>query len=241
MKARTAHELQRRCNTLITLVEREYEEKEKMEKKKRAAAGGNLSSMGGGMNINNMGITTNSTGMITNSIGMSNNIIGNSNNGNMVNSTMSGGVGHLQGMGVVSNVVGCGIGTPANILHGGNIMSNSMGSIGTGGGVSIGLSNVVNANVTTNVNVNSVSAGGVLTNAGQQRPTQKRKASESFSSPSTPSASSILPATSFNSITATTTASAAASMPVPVTAQVNTSAVVVSVQTTDATSKRKKK
>lgn len=37
MKARTALELQRRCNTLITLVEREHEEKEKMERKKKAA------------------------------------------------------------------------------------------------------------------------------------------------------------------------------------------------------------
>lgn len=37
MKARTALELQRRCNTLITLVEREHEEKEKLERKKKAA------------------------------------------------------------------------------------------------------------------------------------------------------------------------------------------------------------
>lgn len=38
LKSRTAMELQRRCNTLITLIEREvqeWEEKEKVEKKKR--------------------------------------------------------------------------------------------------------------------------------------------------------------------------------------------------------------
>ena len=36
MKARTALELQRRCATLLTLVEREYDEKEKIEKKKKS-------------------------------------------------------------------------------------------------------------------------------------------------------------------------------------------------------------
>ena len=38
LKSRTAMELQRRCNTLITLIEREvqeWEEKEKVDKKKR--------------------------------------------------------------------------------------------------------------------------------------------------------------------------------------------------------------
>lgn len=35
LKARTALELQRRCATLITLVEREYDEKEKLDKKKK--------------------------------------------------------------------------------------------------------------------------------------------------------------------------------------------------------------
>lgn len=36
MKGRTAIELQRRCNTLIQLVEREYEEKEMMRKQQTA-------------------------------------------------------------------------------------------------------------------------------------------------------------------------------------------------------------
>lgn len=42
IKSRTAMELQRRCNTLITLIEREnqeLEEKERAEKKKRAPRG----------------------------------------------------------------------------------------------------------------------------------------------------------------------------------------------------------
>lgn len=54
MKARSSHELQRRCNTLITLVEREHEEKEKMDKKKRAAAQPS-GMVGMGMNMGNMG------------------------------------------------------------------------------------------------------------------------------------------------------------------------------------------
>jgi SWI/SNF-related matrix-associated actin-dependent regulator of chromatin subfamily A member 5 len=43
IKSRTAMELQRRCNTLITLIEREnqeLEEKERAEKKKRGPRGG---------------------------------------------------------------------------------------------------------------------------------------------------------------------------------------------------------
>ncbi len=43
LKSRTAMELQRRCNTLITLIEREvqeWEEKEKTDKKKRGGGGG---------------------------------------------------------------------------------------------------------------------------------------------------------------------------------------------------------
>lgn len=43
LKSRTAQELQRRCNTLITLIEREMmelEEKEKAERKKRGKAAG---------------------------------------------------------------------------------------------------------------------------------------------------------------------------------------------------------
>uniref|UniRef100_U5EY61 Putative chromatin remodeling complex swi/snf component swi2 n=1 Tax=Corethrella appendiculata TaxID=1370023 RepID=U5EY61_9DIPT len=43
LKSRTAMELQRRCNTLITLIEREnqeLEEKERLEKKKKSTAGG---------------------------------------------------------------------------------------------------------------------------------------------------------------------------------------------------------
>lgn len=43
IKSRTALELQRRCNTLITLIEREnqeLEEKERMERKKGGAGGG---------------------------------------------------------------------------------------------------------------------------------------------------------------------------------------------------------
>lgn len=55
MKARSSHELQRRCNTLITLVEREHEEKEKMEKKRRAAAQPMGMGAIGGMGMNNMG------------------------------------------------------------------------------------------------------------------------------------------------------------------------------------------
>ena len=47
IKSRTAMELQRRCNTLITLIEREnheIEEKEKAEKKsKKSGSGGNKS------------------------------------------------------------------------------------------------------------------------------------------------------------------------------------------------------
>lgn len=55
MKARSSHELQRRCNTLITLVEREHEEKEKLDKKKRAAAQPTtMVGMGMGMNAGNM-------------------------------------------------------------------------------------------------------------------------------------------------------------------------------------------
>lgn len=58
MKARSSHELQRRCNTLITLVEREHEEKEKLDKKKRAAAQpSGIGNMGMGMNMGNMGTT----------------------------------------------------------------------------------------------------------------------------------------------------------------------------------------
>lgn len=53
MKARSAHELQRRCNTLITLVEREHEEKEKLDKKKRAVAAAQPSGMVN-MGIGNM-------------------------------------------------------------------------------------------------------------------------------------------------------------------------------------------
>lgn len=63
MKARSAHELQRRCNTLITLVEREHEEKEKLDKKKRAVAAaqpggmvgisGNMMSGGQSMSMGN--------------------------------------------------------------------------------------------------------------------------------------------------------------------------------------------
>lgn len=44
IKSRTALELQRRCNTLITLIEREnleLEEKERQEKKKKAAKNAN--------------------------------------------------------------------------------------------------------------------------------------------------------------------------------------------------------
>lgn len=44
IKSRTALELQRRCNTLITLIEREnleLEEKERQEKKKKAAKNSN--------------------------------------------------------------------------------------------------------------------------------------------------------------------------------------------------------
>merc|ERR1711894_167752 len=47
IKSRTAMELQRRCNTLITLIEREnmeLEEKEKAEKKSRKGAGNTKSS-----------------------------------------------------------------------------------------------------------------------------------------------------------------------------------------------------
>lgn len=43
MKSRTALELQRRCNTLITLIEREnqeIEEKERLEKKKKQTTKG---------------------------------------------------------------------------------------------------------------------------------------------------------------------------------------------------------
>lgn len=58
LKSRTAVELQRRCNTLITLIEREnqeLEEKERAEKKKKtpggvsgpAGAGGNKGGAGG--------------------------------------------------------------------------------------------------------------------------------------------------------------------------------------------------
>ncbi|XP_063223834.1 chromatin-remodeling complex ATPase chain Iswi isoform X2 [Bacillus rossius redtenbacheri] len=51
IKSRTAMELQRRCNTLITLIEREnqeLEEKERAEKKKRAPRGFSASAGGGG-------------------------------------------------------------------------------------------------------------------------------------------------------------------------------------------------
>uniref|UniRef100_A0A2M3Z6B9 Putative chromatin remodeling complex swi/snf component swi2 n=1 Tax=Anopheles braziliensis TaxID=58242 RepID=A0A2M3Z6B9_9DIPT len=52
LKSRTALELQRRCNTLITLIEREnqeLEEKERMEKKKKTGgAGGGTAGTGGG-------------------------------------------------------------------------------------------------------------------------------------------------------------------------------------------------
>lgn len=71
MKARTALELQRRCNTLITLVEREHEEKEKMDKRRKAAAGVGVS-MGGGVppsvvNANTVGVDKlASTGILTN-------------------------------------------------------------------------------------------------------------------------------------------------------------------------------
>ena len=47
IKSRTAMELQRRCNTLITLIEREnheIEEKENAEKKSKKGAGSNKSS-----------------------------------------------------------------------------------------------------------------------------------------------------------------------------------------------------
>jgi SWI/SNF-related matrix-associated actin-dependent regulator of chromatin subfamily A member 5 len=50
LKSRTAVELQRRCNTLITLIEREnqeLEEKERAEKKKKAPGGG-VGTPGGG-------------------------------------------------------------------------------------------------------------------------------------------------------------------------------------------------
>ena len=56
IKSRTAMELQRRCNTLITLIEREnhdIEEKEKAEKKNKK--GGKSSSSGGGDNKKDAG------------------------------------------------------------------------------------------------------------------------------------------------------------------------------------------
>ena len=49
LKSRTAMELQRRCNTLITLIEREvqeWEEKEKVDKKKRGPKPGAASIKG---------------------------------------------------------------------------------------------------------------------------------------------------------------------------------------------------
>ncbi|XP_046395303.1 chromatin-remodeling complex ATPase chain Iswi [Ischnura elegans] len=58
LKSRTAMELQRRCNTLITLIEREnqeLEEKERQEKKKRGPKGGGTPSGSVGMGGGGMG------------------------------------------------------------------------------------------------------------------------------------------------------------------------------------------
>lgn len=60
LKSRTAIELQRRCNTLITLIEREnqeLEEKDRAEKKKKSSKG-NVSSHGTNA-ANGSGILTN--------------------------------------------------------------------------------------------------------------------------------------------------------------------------------------
>ncbi|XP_071453499.1 chromatin-remodeling complex ATPase chain Iswi-like [Hetaerina americana] len=65
LKSRTAMELQRRCNTLITLIEREnqeLEEKERQEKKKRGPKGGGTPSGGVGMGGGGGGMGVGGTG-----------------------------------------------------------------------------------------------------------------------------------------------------------------------------------
>lgn len=61
LKSRTAIELQRRCNTLITLIEREnqeLEEKDRADKKKKSSKG-NSASHSGANAANGSGILTN--------------------------------------------------------------------------------------------------------------------------------------------------------------------------------------
>lgn len=166
MKARTAHELQRRCNTLITLVEREYEEKEKLEKKKRAAAGGGNMTAGSGMGGLNM--NAGNVGMMGTGTG-----IGNANVGGIMNMSGSGmNMGGNLGMMNTHNSSGSVTVAPGqaghNVVVGSNVTGNAVGLLGT------------NAN-------NANAGGGILTNSVQQKATQKRKASETLSAPGTPS------------------------------------------------------
>lgn len=178
MKARTAHELQRRCNTLITLVEREYEEKEKLEKKKRAATGGGNLSAGpglGGMNMNvgNVGMLgTTGLGSANVSVGTGVGIGMNMNVGGGGGIAMGGNIGVLNTHNMGANVTTAtapGSGSHPVVVVGSTLTGNAVGMLGTGAN---------NANA---------AAGGILTNSVQQKATQKRKASETLSAPGTPS------------------------------------------------------
>lgn len=182
MKARTAHELQRRCNTLITLVEREYEEKEKLEKKKRAAAGGNPNALPAANNaLGGVGVGGGA-------------LLGGT---NVISTT--GIVGVVGNVGIAgTNGPGIGVVSTTILVPSQNSQnSSSSGTASGGGGGGLGALN------TTPTAGNNALSAGILTNAGQQRATQKRKASETLSAPGTPGSVS-------GSATPTTQVSAAA-------------------------------
>lgn len=69
LKSRTAIELQRRCNTLITLIEREnqeIEEKDRAEKKKRGGGKGQVAAAAASMPSTPVSATGSGGGVLTN-------------------------------------------------------------------------------------------------------------------------------------------------------------------------------